>query len=356
MEQRKEIVRRYVSKGLRVASAVSTAGMSKSSYYYRVKGNKKGKPPTQYTRGPEGQEVSNKLVIKEIKSMLTPEHHDYGYHIISELLRRKGYQINPKKVYRLMRDHQLLHPPRPREKMLQKTFVRYHVPPLEHPFATVEVDIKYIRIEGERRNAYLVTFLCTFSRFAAVWDLQYRMTHKMLIRLLREFLSHPEVKNRKDGMKIVIRTDNGPQFIAKKLAEELESLEIEHEFTHPGTPQQNGHIEGFHSTVTRLICKRNVFENLDQAREVFKEFFFQYNYTRVMKSLLYYPPAIFIKLWDKGMIGIKKDNKNKEIFIFREKPTPELEASLSSEVLKGLNKNNIFVQPVLNTFEFSPVL
>ena len=220
---------------------------------------------------------------------------------------------------------------------------------MERPFATVEADIKYIRIHEENRKAYLLTFLCTFSRFAPVWDLQYRMRSSQVISLVKELLAHPEVSGRIKGeeIKVVIRTDNGPQFIAKKLAEALDKEKIKHEFINPGTPQQNGHIESFHSTVTRLVCNRNIFENIDHARKIFSEFFYAYNYTRVMKSLLYYPPAMFLKLWDAGIIGIKKNKNNKEIFFFKEKPTPEMEASLSSEILTGKNKNNTFDYSVL---------
>jgi len=89
---------------------------------------------------------------------------------------------------------------------------------------------------------------------------------------------------------------------------------------------------------------------------IFTEFYFQYNNTRVMKSLLTYPPAVFLKLWDKCFIGIKKNKRNKEVFFFREKPASELEASLSSEVLGINNKNNIFDHLLINQQEISPVL
>ena len=354
MEQKREIVRRYVSQGLKVKRAVDLIGISKGAYYYRPNGRPKGKRPSRYTKKSDGIIVPNEEVVHEIVDLISPEYNDYGYRTVGVLLQREGYKINPKKVHRLMKENQLLHPKVEKGEGIGKVFIKYTVPPLEHPFATVEVDIKYIHIDGENRNAYLITFFCTFSRFVAVWDLSYKMKSEQIIALLELFLSHPEVKGRMK--KMILRTDNGPQFISRKFTKALKDRGIDHEFTHPGTPQQNGHIESFHSTVTRLICKRMTFESLQQARETFQEFFFQYNYTRVMKSLLYYPPAIFLKLWDRGMIGIKKDKNNKEIFFFREKPTPELEAGLYSEVLGGKNKNNIFDYSVLNTNKISPVL
>ena len=74
-----------------------------------------------------------------------------------------------------------------------------------------------------------------------------------------------------------------------------------------------------------------------------------------MKSLLSYPPKKFLKLWESGIIGIKKNKKNKEIFYFREKPHPAFGLGPSSEAIDSVNKCNIFVKSVLNPLEISPV-
>lgn len=358
MVQRREIVREYVSRNLTVSRATRIAEIKRSTYYYRPNGRPKGKAPSTHTLKMDGRVVSNKEVVEEIVTLISPEYHDYGYQIITDLLKRLQYIINHKKVYRLMKEEDLLHPPVVKGKFLNKDFIIYTVPPLTEPFTTIEADIKYVFIHEENRNAYLLTFLCTFSRYAISWELDYKMKNEQVNNLADQFLAHPEVMKRLDrkDFKVNLRTDNGPQFIAKMLAKELEEKGISHEFIHPGTPQENGHIESFHNTVTRLVCNRNIFQNIEHARKIFTEFYFQYNNTRVMKSLLTYPPAVFLKLWDKGFIGIKKNKKNKEVFFFREKPTSELEASLSSEVLGVNNKNNIFDHLLINQQEISPVL
>lgn len=357
MGQRKEIVRCYVSEGLRVFDAVNIAGIKKSTYYYHSNGKPKGKRPSTHTLKVSGSVVTNDILVADIIRLISPDYHDYGYQTVTHQLRRMGYIINPKKVYRLMKENNLLHPKVTRKDKRDKNYIKYTVPPLERPFATVEADIKYVYIHGENRNAYLITFLCTFCRYAAVWKLDYSMRAGEIIKLLNDFINHPVVKENtiKEGIKIIIRTDNGPQFIAKILAEAIKQIGIIHEFINPGTPQENGHIESFHSTVTRLVCNRNIFEDLAHARSVFKEFYFAYNNTRVMKNLLYRSPKEFINLWRTGYVGIKKDNKNREIFYLREKPYIEISEGVSSEDLFGLNKSNIFDQSILNQQEISPV-
>lgn len=332
------------------------AGMKKSTYYYRPNGRHKGKRPSTHTMR-NGVMVPNQVVVEEITRLIDPEYHDYGYQVSTDLLKQLQYIINHKKVYRLMDENNLLHPPTKKSSALNKTFIRYTVPPLEGPFKTIEADIKYVYIHEENRNAFLITFLCTFCRYAPVWDMQYAMKSNEIAELVFDLINDPDVKRyiMEQKIKIMIRTDNGPQFIAKGLAAILESLGIAHEFIRPGTPQQNAHIESFHSTVARLVCKRNIFQNIEHAREIFKEFYHAYNQTRVMKSLLSYPPKIFLTLWESGIVGIKKNKRDKEIFFFREKPHPSFGLGSSPEAFYRLNKNNIFESTVLNPLEISPV-
>lgn len=330
--------------------------MKKSTYYYQPNGKHKGKRPSTYTMR-NGIMVPNEAVIEEITRLIDPEYHDYGYQISTDLLKQLEYKINHKKVYRLMDENNLLHPPTKKLAPLNRTFIKYTVPPLEGPFKTIEADIKYVYIHEKNRNAFLVTFLCTFCRYAPVWDLQYSMKNEEIGELIYDLIYDPEVRRYLENqkIKILIRTDNGPQFIARQLAVILESLGIAHEFIRPATPQQNAHIESFHSTVTRLVCNRHIFQDLDHAKEIFKGFYHAYNETRAMKSLLCYPPKKFLKLWESGIIGIKKNKKNKEIFFFREKPRPENGFGSSPEVLYRVSKINVFKTSVLNPLEISPV-
>lgn len=358
MGEKREIVCRYVSKGLTVPGATSIAGIKRSTYYYRPNGRRRGKQPSMHTYNCFTGPVPNEVVVQGIVDLITPEYNDYGYQTAAALLKQQGYAINHKKVRRLMRDNDLLHPKAVKPTPLGKTFIRFTVPPLEGPFRTVEADIKYVYIHGARRNAYLMSFLCTFCRCNPVWELDYTMRSEQVIRLVEALLLHPIAREHVDPRRVVvkIRTDNGPQFIAKKLAEALGGLGVAHEFIEPGTPQQNGHIESFHSTVTRLVCNRNVFDDLTHAKEIFSEFFFAYNNVRAMRALLHYPPVTFLNLWKTGVVGVKKDKREREIFFFREKPAPKPGTGLSTEVLLGLNKFNTFENKLLTTKEISPVL
>jgi len=320
MEERKEIVRRYVSQGMRVEKAATMAGISKSTYYYKATGNKPGKRATTHTKMTDGSIVPNNVVVAEICRILQQEFMENGYLKVTWTLKDLNYQIGDKKVYRLMKEHNLLNP---KKKKAARKYVEHSQPNPSQPFEVIEIDIKYIYIRGERRNAYLITLLDTFSRIAIAWDLQFSIKHTHAKRLIDEFILN-YVQDRYPSntqMQLILRSDNDSRFIASAFREHLHLNFIDQQFIHPATPQQNGHIESFHSVVEELVCSKFDFEDIYEAREVFKRFFDTYNNRRTIKPLLYLPPSVFLKEWDKGNIGLKVEVcKGKKIinnFFFR---------------------------------------
>lgn len=356
MGQRKEIANTYAHKGLGVNRAISIVGIKRSTFYYKPNGLARGKQCSTHTLKVGGEIVSNTIVLDSIFKLLSNEYHDYGYQVVTQELKKLGYIINAKKVYRIMREHHLLHASIKSSKKQTRDRINFTVPPLTEPFSTVEADLKYVYIHGQNRNAYLLTLLCTFSRSAPVWRLNFSMKSADVNELVESLLQHDLIRKYTQGrdIKVKIRTDNGPQFIANILAKELENKQIAHEFIHPGTPQENAHIESFHNTVSKLVTNKNIFQYLDHAREVFTGFFDTYNNTRVMKSLLYYSPIQFLSLWDKGIVGIKNDKRGREIFFFKEKPDPILDLGSSPEEVFVQNKFTTFNNHFLNRPENSP--
>ncbi|WP_425262802.1 DDE-type integrase/transposase/recombinase, partial [Paenibacillus thermotolerans] len=59
---------------------------------------------------------------------------------------------------------------------------------------------------------------------------------------------------------LVIRTDNGPQFISKAFHAFCEQMRVEHERIPNHSPNKNAYIESFHSILERECYLRNCFE------------------------------------------------------------------------------------------------
>lgn len=313
MAERREIVNKYVQQGLPTAIALPSANISRSTYYYKPHPGKRGKRSSTHTLTGKGKMVCNEKIIERMDTILSRPFIDYGCDRMTMVLKKEGYLINRKKVYRLMKESQLLYPKRLRNAGKSKEYVKYTVPTPERPYEIVELDIKYIHIAGEGRTGYLVTLFDTFHREALAWQLDYKMKAIQIKGILEKLTKESRLSL------VKIRTDNGPQFISTLLRDSLELMGIEHEFIRPGTPEQNGHIESFHSLVEKQVVNHYMFSSLKKAREVFTQFYDVYNNERIMKVLLGMAPTEFLRSWQQGTIGVI-EGANRKRFFFREKP------------------------------------
>lgn len=90
-----------------------------------------------------------------------------------------------------------------------------------------------------------------------------------------------------------LRSDNGPEFIARQLGIWLQTQGTKTRFIKPGSPWQNGHAESFMARLRAECLDAEVFHNLADAQlklEVFRRY---YNQVRPHSALGYIPPAQF---------------------------------------------------------------
>ena len=330
MAARKEVVRKMVAEGMSTGKALALAEVPRSSYYYKPNGKRKGPTPSRRTLK-NGSWVDDDVVVEVIKEMLGQDFIDYGYIRTTAALKQEGYLINKKKVYRLMKEQHLLYK-KTKAASSKKEYVELTVPLCSRPFEIIELDIKYIYIQGLRRHAYLITMLDVFSRAVLVWDLGWTMKAENVVNLVNKLLRDWLIPHNADpkALSVKIRTDNGSQFIAKKFREHLLNSTISNEYIRPATPQQNGHIESFHNTLTRLVCHKYCFEDIYEAQEVLERFITVYNEKRIMKSILYMAPMKFLQKWAEGHIITETKNKRNNYF-FREEPRIEKPMDSSSK-------------------------
>jgi putative transposase len=139
-------------------------------------------------------------------------------------------------------------------------------------------------VHGERRNYYLLTVMDVYSRKILDWLLDSSIRQSDLINLLRRINQTYELKG------VVLRNDNGSQFIAHRVRNFLKSSEVKQEFTHIATPEENSYIEAFHSILERDVVERNEFEGYYEAKQILKRFFTHYNEHRLHRSIGFVTP------------------------------------------------------------------
>lgn len=79
-----------------------------SSYYYKCGDGQRGRKPSTMTVTPDSELVDNSTVLQEAETILQQKFCCYGYKNVWDALKEQGYIINHKKVYRLMKIHNLL--------------------------------------------------------------------------------------------------------------------------------------------------------------------------------------------------------------------------------------------------------
>ena len=87
------------------------------------------------------------------------------------------------------------------------------------------------------------------------------------------------------GYPVKMRMDNGPELISTTMAEWAEEYSVDLEFIQPGKPTQNSFVERFNRTFRTEVLDMYVFRDLDEVREISRNWIREYNEDRPHKSL-----------------------------------------------------------------------
>ncbi|MDM1039891.1 IS3 family transposase [Myroides odoratimimus] len=274
-------------------------GLSQSTYYYKETGGRKGNKPKALTLHTSKGWVDESTVVKSIKDLLGEEFIDCGYRMMSLYLKREGYVINHKKVYRIMKTAKLLQKRITRDHS-DKKYVKHRKVITDKPLECIEMDIKMVWIPQKGKNAYLLSIIDVHTRRILADYFRFNIKQNHVIELLSSLfqeLDYPE--------SVVIRSDNGSQFIAKSVREYLSLIGVSQEFTHIATPEENAHIEAYHGTLKREIFDKYEYYTFGEIEQILKRYVVFYNNRRLHGLLGGITP---MEKWsyDKHLITRKK--------------------------------------------------
>jgi putative transposase len=184
--------------------------VARSSFYYKPFGNPKGIKASTHTRHGPDEVVENARVVDQITGILNQEFVCYGYLKVARELHRQGYHINHKKMYWLMKENHLVYR-RPIRTTGKRNFVKFRKIQADIPLQYLTMDIKYVYIHADRKQAYLLTLMDVYTRKVLAYALHYSMRHPQVIALISQLRKDYQVQG------IILRNDNGSQFIAHNL-------------------------------------------------------------------------------------------------------------------------------------------
>jgi putative transposase len=314
--EKKALVVKYVSQGLTTTQALRIAGITRHQYYYQQTKGKPGRKPSSSTlRVVDNQliVVDNEQVVEDIKKLKADPDLNSGYKSATFHLNGEGYIINKKKTRRLMKTHCLLGSSNPKHK---KNYALYRKVVPNGPFEVLEMDIKMVWIERDRRQALILNVLDTFNRRWLYRDEAFSITkHKVKQAWEHIILNHLQPNDCiNKAIHIEIRNDNDPRFSAQIIQDFFRENNLNQVFTHPYTPQENGHIESFHGILSKHL-NRHIYWKLDDLTSDLDIFMDKYNNVRKHTQIAYLSPNDFDHLWRSNLIEVKNcQEKKRKIF------------------------------------------
>jgi putative transposase len=227
----------------------------------------------------------------------------YGRPRITEELRRRGWRVNAKRVYRLMREDNLLCV---RKRKFVVTTDSNHgrkvYPNLARDMILTgtdqlwRADITYIRLRDE--FVFLAVILDAFSRRVIGWALDRTLEDELPLAALRMALSR---RNVQPGL--VHHSDRGSQYASNEYTNLLKEHQIVISMSRKANPWDNAECESFMKTLKYEEVLRNEYRDLAEALASIPRFLEKiYNQKRLHSALGYLPPAEF-----ERNLQIKKD-------------------------------------------------
>jgi transposase InsO family protein len=246
-------------------------GISSSSWYYR-----KQDKSQQRKRGPKPKEISKEAL--EVVLSKTDGNPWYGYKRIAVMCRRSGLSISDRQVYRIMKEHGLLHRRRPRGPELHQAAKLYELLP-KQVNDLWQADVTYIHIPGFGWW-YAITVIDYYSRYLLALHLSPGYSARDCVDALTIAREEAERIHGPLTKPVILVTDNGSSFVAKRFQKELKQLNLSHVRIKYRTPTQLGLLERFHGTLKREEVYWNLYDNPAHARDCLKVFKNRYNQIR----------------------------------------------------------------------------
>jgi len=231
-----------------------------------------------------------KELIERIKE-LALKHRRYGYRRIANLLEQEGKKVNHKRVCRLWKMEGLSLKGRFKRKKVAA--IKGEMKRAEYPNHVWSYD--FMDDVTERgRQIRILNIVDEFSRECLAIRAGRSITSQEVIEVL-DYLSL------KRGMAAYIRSDNGPEFIAKVVKEWITKHGARSIFINPGSPWENSYIESFNGKLRDECLNQEIFISIEHAEIVLENWREEYNNYRPHSALGGLSPYAYLRRYQENI-------------------------------------------------------
>lgn len=263
----------------------------------------------------------NKQLSEKLRCVAS-RHFSYGYRFAHQKLIDEGLCYNHKRIERLWSQEGLALKNVRRRLRRKYGISKTPVKVAEHPNHVWSYDFVHDKtING--RKLKILTIIDEYTRECLAIKVDKRISsHSVKACLEWLFLTR--------GVPAHIRSDNGPEFIAKDLNLWFGKVSLKPIFIKPGSPWENAYVERFNGTLRKELLNAYAFTNGPEAQQACDNYRGEYNNHRPHSSLGYLTPVKFAEQSAKKQLKYSerdfdfrflKDQKPKSLL----QPTMEIE-------------------------------
>jgi transposase InsO family protein len=274
-----EEIQQGEKKGQAVNALCQMTGMSRAAFYrWRVP-----RPATAV-----------EMELRDQMQKVALQWPAYGYRRITAEMQKRGFDVHPKRMLRMMREDNLLCVRR--RAFVATTDSRHNLPIYPNlarqmtPAGVNQLwvaDITYIRLRME--FVYLAVVLDAFSRRVIGWALGHTLESELAMTALRM-----AIRERSPSPGLVHHSDRGVQYASHAYTEMLQQHGATISMSRKGNPYDNAACESFMKTLKYEEVYRNEYRDFKEAHSSIAEFLERvYNRERLHSALGYQSPTDF---------------------------------------------------------------
>lgn len=213
----------------------------------------------------------------------------FGYRRLHILLRREGFEVNHKKVYRIYCEERLRLRQRRRKRHVSQARTKLPIPTGPNQQWAMDFVSDWLAL-GRRMRVLAV--IDTFTKECLALEVDTSLPGQRVARTLDQIALER-------GLPKAIKVDNGPEFTSKALDQWAYQKGVTLDFIRPGKPIENAMIESFNGRL-RDECLNDIwFTSLRHARQEIEAWRIDYNEIRPHSSLNNKTPLEFAKETEK---------------------------------------------------------
>jgi putative transposase len=212
----------------------------------------------------------------------------YGYRRLTVLLRREGWHVNAKRIYRLYREEELIVRTKQRRKMARR---QRAVTTAIATWPNQRWSMDFVSDKfADGRSFRILTVIDQFTRECVALEADRSMTGGKVAQVL------DRARQERRILPESITVDNGSEFSGRALEAWAIANNVQLCFIRPGRPVENGFIESFNGRLRDECLNVEWFSSLEDARKKLAKFREHYNHQRPHSALADRAPAVFAEL------------------------------------------------------------